>query len=210
MSYKVLIDMTGVRCGRLIGLACSHRSPSGHAHWLFACDCWAEVVVNGANVRVGDTTSCGCTHREISSARLLVHGRRAAARHDPTYRTWQTMNADCTNPGRVWLPALRSPGGERVRGVARRLPAVPVGFGRAPGWPSCVGSTTPQTSLRSTASGLRLGPARLAPSRVGDDGRAQAATIGATRPMRPRAEPHRPTLPPGSTPDPALQPTLRR
>ena len=98
MSYKILIDMAGDRHGRLVGLAYSHRSRSGHAHWLFACDCGAQVVVNGANVRAGNTTSCGCAHREISAARLLVHGRRAARRHDATYRAWQTMNADCTNP----------------------------------------------------------------------------------------------------------------
>ena len=98
MAYKALIDMTGVRQGRLVGLAFAHRSRSGHAHWLFACDCGAEVVANGANVRSGNTTSCGCAHREISAARLLVHGRRAAKRHDATYRAWQAMNADCTNP----------------------------------------------------------------------------------------------------------------
>ena len=98
MSYRILIDMTGVRQGRLVGLAFSHRSRSGHAHWLFACDCGTEVVVNGSAVRAGNTTSCGCAHREISAARLLVHGRRASKRHDATYRAWQAMNADCKNP----------------------------------------------------------------------------------------------------------------
>jgi hypothetical protein len=95
---KLRIDMTGVRAGRLVGVAFSHKSRSGHAHWLFACDCGAETVADGASVRSGNTTSCGCLHREISAARLTVHGRRAGKRHDATYRAWQVMNDHCANP----------------------------------------------------------------------------------------------------------------
>ncbi len=98
MGYKQRIEMAGVRYGRLVGVALSHRSASGHAHWVFRCDCGDEVVSNGANVRSGNTTSCGCVHREISAARLLVHGHRAAKRHDATYRAWQAMNDGCSNP----------------------------------------------------------------------------------------------------------------
>ena len=98
MAYKLRIDMTGVRYGRLVGTAYSHRSRSGHSHWLFACDCGGRLIANGANVRAGNTTSCGCAHREISAARLHVHGRRTAKRHDATYRAWQAMNDSCSNP----------------------------------------------------------------------------------------------------------------
>ena len=96
---KIRIDMTGLRYGRLVGICFSHRNRSGHAQWLFACDCGKEVTADGSSVRGGSTASCGCLHRELSAARLVIHGRRAAKRNDPTYRAWQTMNDACGNPG---------------------------------------------------------------------------------------------------------------
>lgn len=90
--------MGGVRYGRLVGIAFSHTSASGRAHWLLACGCGNEVVADGGNVRFGSTSSCGCLHREISAARLTTHGRRAAKLHDPTYRAWQEINTICFNP----------------------------------------------------------------------------------------------------------------
>lgn len=95
MARKLRIDMTGVRYGRLVGVAFSHTGPDGHAHWRFACDCGGQVVANGRNVRAGSTASCGCLHREIAAARLTTHGRRARKRHDATYRAWQAMNDRC-------------------------------------------------------------------------------------------------------------------
>lgn len=91
MAKKARVDMTGLRFGRLVGVAFDHRSASGHAHWLFQCDCGKEVVAAGGNVRSGSTASCGCLHREICAARLTRHGYRAAKRHGPTYRAWQEM-----------------------------------------------------------------------------------------------------------------------
>ena len=98
MTYKVRIDMAGRRYGCLMGVAFSHKSRSGHAHWVFECDCGGRVTAAGSNVRKGNTTSCGCAHREISAARLTVHGHRAARHHGPTYRAWQIMNDSCANP----------------------------------------------------------------------------------------------------------------
>lgn len=98
MARKLRIDMTGQRYGRLVALSFSHRGNSGHAHWLFACDCGERVVAAGGNVRAGNTTSCGCLHREVSAARLTTHGRRAGRRHDATYRAWQLMIDARLNP----------------------------------------------------------------------------------------------------------------
>ncbi len=98
MARKIRIDMTGLRFGRLVGNGYSHRHANGHAYWLFACDCGNEIVTSGSAVRAGHATSCGCLHREICAARLLKHGRRAAKRHDATYRAWQAMNDACGNP----------------------------------------------------------------------------------------------------------------
>ncbi len=96
VTRKVRIDMVGVRCGRLVGLA-YHETHRNHAWWTFQCDCGEITVADGARVRRGTTQSCGCLHREISAARLTVHGHRARKRHDPTYRAWQQINTYCTN-----------------------------------------------------------------------------------------------------------------
>ncbi|WP_174296308.1 hypothetical protein [Sphingomonas bacterium] len=98
MGRKIRIEMGGLRYGRLVGIEFSH-SVGGHAHWRFACDCGNETVAGGTAVRSGTTASCGCLHREISAARLLKHGHRAAKRHEPTYRAWQEINTICSNPG---------------------------------------------------------------------------------------------------------------
>lgn len=90
--------MTGLRYERLVGLSYSHNNASGHAQWLFACDCGREIVADAKNVRRGNTNSCGCLHSEISAARLFVHGERAEKRHEATYRAWQAMKSACYNP----------------------------------------------------------------------------------------------------------------
>lgn len=111
VARKVRIDMVGDRYGRLVGLE-FHETRRNHAHWLFQCDCGETTIANGAAVRAGRTTSCGCLHREVSAERLLTHGHRAKNRHDPTYRAWQQINTFCRNPA---SPRFRDFGG---RGVA--------------------------------------------------------------------------------------------
>jgi len=66
------IDMTGRRFGRLVVL--HYVGPGGcGAAWLCACDCGAQKAVYGGHLRNGRTRSCGCLHREASTAR---HARR--------------------------------------------------------------------------------------------------------------------------------------
>lgn len=108
---KIRVDMTGRRFGRLVGIEYAYRK-GGHAHWLFACDCGNETIASGAAVRKGNTSSCGCLHRQISAERLTIHGRRARQHHDPTYRAWQEINTYCGNPR---SPRYRDFGAKGVR-----------------------------------------------------------------------------------------------
>lgn len=65
-----IIDMTGQRYGRLVAIKQAPKPDhikSRVAFWLFKCDCGNEVVLNGSNVRSGNTTSCGCLHSEITA-----------------------------------------------------------------------------------------------------------------------------------------------
>lgn len=60
---KTAIDMTGQRFGRLTILGPAER-PQGVTnrcqYWQALCDCGKLVVVMGAHVRSGNTSSCGC------------------------------------------------------------------------------------------------------------------------------------------------------
>jgi|GEM_PF-4947761 len=55
------IDETGNRYGKLTVIKRAH--PKGHrsgAYWLCECVCGGRVIVQGGNLRAGNTTSCGC------------------------------------------------------------------------------------------------------------------------------------------------------
>lgn len=79
-----LIDLTGQRFGRLRALKRSGTTAGGCASWLCLCECGAEHVTSAASLRAGDVRSCGCLHREQSSARMMARLRAAAERR---YRT---------------------------------------------------------------------------------------------------------------------------
>lgn len=66
------IDMTGQRFGRLtvIERAGNNTTETWYgwsmvkATWRCKCDCGAECIVIGANLRRGATRSCGCLRRD--------------------------------------------------------------------------------------------------------------------------------------------------
>ena len=53
------------------------------------CSCGKEVVVSVANLRSGNTTSCGCVHQ----ASITTHGQSQTR----LYRIWRGMWERCTN-----------------------------------------------------------------------------------------------------------------
>lgn len=83
------IDLTGQRFGRL---TVQHRSPAkGQARWLCQCDCGTEKVVPSDRLRLGETRSCGCLHREVTKQNLTTHGLSKT----PTYQIWAGMKKRC-------------------------------------------------------------------------------------------------------------------
>ena len=55
-----VIDMTNLRFGQLVVLKRAENDKYGKAQWLCKCDCGNEKIINGASLRKGLTTSCGC------------------------------------------------------------------------------------------------------------------------------------------------------
>lgn len=96
------LDLTGQKYGRLTAISLGAPSASGARRWLFRCDCGAEVLRNGAMVRYGTTSSCGCLRKETTAAtrrrdltglvvgRLTVLGL-AAERHSHNRIAWDCV-----------------------------------------------------------------------------------------------------------------------
>ena len=79
-----LIDLTGRRFDRLevkahMPKAAFALSGGNGALWLCKCDCGAEVVVSGCNLRKRKTRSCGCLRSELAAERMRNRKRRATA-----------------------------------------------------------------------------------------------------------------------------------
>ena len=77
------IDITGHRFGRLVVLGRQGRTANGKALWLCQCDCGNTSIVQGCNLRSGNSNSCRCYHHESNT---------------PTWTCWKNMHQRCANP----------------------------------------------------------------------------------------------------------------
>jgi len=62
-----LVDLTGMRFGRLTVIEMSEKGKSGHVRWLCLCDCGKSKSVESGNLMSLGTTSCGCFRSEQMS-----------------------------------------------------------------------------------------------------------------------------------------------
>lgn len=87
-----MTDLTGKVYGKLtvISLHGTRPYPSGGSRrlWLCRCECGAETVVAGNNLRNGHTTSCGSKKHQHN-----YHG----ITNTPIYHVWENIIARCTN-----------------------------------------------------------------------------------------------------------------
>lgn len=91
------IDLTSQRFGRLTVISFSHVIHTGTRYfrrWNCLCDCGKELVTGTAELRSGNTTSCGCYHREKTGDVFRKHGGTGTR----LYQTWKHMNTRCYNP----------------------------------------------------------------------------------------------------------------
>jgi hypothetical protein len=85
-----IIDMIGLKFGKLTVIGRSTVRKKGGASWVCKCDCGKEAIVRGDSLRSGNTTSCGCSRYE----KTITH----YASKTPEYRTWNQMIQRCENP----------------------------------------------------------------------------------------------------------------
>ena len=73
----VIVDITGNRYGRLFVIGFDHAT-HGRSYWICRCDCGRIVILRKDHFAYSYShqKSCGCLHRELSSARMLERHRR--------------------------------------------------------------------------------------------------------------------------------------
>ena len=85
----------GNRFGRLVLI---ERVQTGRRHkWLCSCDCGSATAVTDTNLRYGNTKSCGCLNRELTSERNSTHGHTRGYASTKTYEAWQNMRRRCND-----------------------------------------------------------------------------------------------------------------
>lgn len=75
------------------------------------CDCGKETLVFLSSLRSGNTKSCGCYHREISSSVNAILKRTHGLRKTPEHRIWSLMKHRCFNEN---SPAYKNYGGRGI------------------------------------------------------------------------------------------------
>lgn len=67
-----VIDLKGQKFGKLTVLERVESDKNGKARWLCQCECGNTKIIKSANLRNGDTKSCGCLQREEASFRKKI------------------------------------------------------------------------------------------------------------------------------------------
>lgn len=111
---KAFSDILHKRFGRLLATGVL-KEPGKGAKIVCRCDCGAQAVTTPSRLRSGDTTSCGCFHRERQveeGEKTRVHGHAVdgelAAGHTSIYRAWLKVRGLCL--------AVKRRGAGRVNG----------------------------------------------------------------------------------------------
>jgi hypothetical protein len=87
------LDLAGQRYGMLQVLEFVGANKRQGRLWRCACDCGREKVTNTSRLRNGQTRSCGCLVRALTTQRNLTHGLR----YTPEYVAWRSMRGRCSN-----------------------------------------------------------------------------------------------------------------
>lgn len=91
------LDLTNSRFGKLTVIS-KAESMQNKTRWSCICDCGNKAIIRTAELRRGDTKSCGCLQKD--SPPRLSHGHNRNGMRTRTYRIWTGMIARCKYPNR--------------------------------------------------------------------------------------------------------------
>ena len=81
-----LIDLTGNKFGRLT-VICRGKNKKKKTYWLCKCECGNVKEIQGGNLKLGDTKSCGCIEN-------IGNTKHKLSNHF-LYGTWKAMKTRC-------------------------------------------------------------------------------------------------------------------
>ena len=84
-----IIELTGVKIGRLSVIERDGSDKWGSALWKCICECGNITTVRGVELKKGTTQSCGCLLKQ----KITKHGMSKTR----PYKIWQGMKSRCTN-----------------------------------------------------------------------------------------------------------------
>ncbi len=84
------LNLAGIQYNRLTGIK-RIGVLRRRALWLFRCKCGNTLEACAADVKSGNTKSCGCLLRDLLLERNTKHGQA----HSLTYRIWCGMKSRC-------------------------------------------------------------------------------------------------------------------
>lgn len=85
------LNLTGKRFGRLTVVK-RDEYKNKKVYWLCKCDCGNICKVPTGNLRSGNTTSCGCVHKEHTSKLFTTHGKSETKLYN---NVWLKIRARC-------------------------------------------------------------------------------------------------------------------
>lgn len=98
MKLGKRIDMIGQKYGRLTVVAFAGKGAENRALWRCRCDCGNEIVLPGKSLRTGNTKSCGCLSKELSTQRIVQINHKHGETGTRLFRIWTGMLTRCYNP----------------------------------------------------------------------------------------------------------------
>ncbi len=95
---KSILDLAGKRFGRLVAI-----KYVGGSKWLCKCDCGNETTVDGGNLKIGNTISCGCARlnarerrfKDLTGLRLERCKVLSFAYQDESGKSFWNVQCDC-------------------------------------------------------------------------------------------------------------------
>lgn len=108
------LDLTGKTFGRLKVLGVSRQVQSGKRkryYWNCICKCGNSIEVRTDCLTSGNTSSCGCLHKEQAIMNVSVnHTHKMTGTR--LYGIWQKMKDRCNNPN---IPCYKRYGGRGIK-----------------------------------------------------------------------------------------------
>lgn len=91
-----MIDLTGMKFGRLTVVAFANKKLGNDHFWECLCECGTTKIIRGRcfQYSASTTVSCGCHKREIVKKVNTKHGMYKM----PIYGSWCHMKGRCENP----------------------------------------------------------------------------------------------------------------